>query len=243
MEKLQLTFITAPTEDLQLKIEIEIQNAADTFTWEGSTSLFRTSNIKALLQEKLAQEGVSNDPEVSEDGTKAEATESSSATYQADFNGVLYKRSSYISLNNDTMCLLANAKLNVKCSLVREPSTIVPEAPTKKGAPPPQAALSLEEKITEMNIPLSSLLVARGNAIAGIFPFDSDLLETSTTQFEIKVDSATAGLGAQLLGGQSFLTLKMAADNDLAVSLEVLENVLWRSLKNIPWRVFQERLL
>jgi hypothetical protein len=226
LEKLQLTFAIAPTEDLQLKIEIEIQNAADTFTWEGSTSLHRTSNIKALLQEKSLPEGVSNDPEVCEDGTKAEATESSSATYQADFNGVLYKRSSYISLNKDTMCLLANAKVNVKCSLVREPSTIVPEAPTKKGAPPPQAALSLEEKITEMNIPLSSLLIARGNAIAGTYPFDNDLLDTSTTQLEIKVESAAAGLGAQLLGSQSFLTFKMAADNDLAVSLRGFKNVL-----------------
>jgi hypothetical protein len=233
LEKLQLTFATSPTEDLQLKIEIEIQNAADTFAWEGSTSLFRTSNIKALLQEKSVPEGVSNEAEVLEDGTKAEATENSSATYLADFSGVLYKRSSYISLSKDTMCLLANAKVNVKCSLVREPSTIVPEAPTKKGAPPPQAVLTLEEKITEMNIPLSSLLVARGNAIAGTFPFDSDLLDTNATQFEIKVESATAGLGAQLLGSQSFLTFKMAADNDLAVSL--------RSLQNILRRVLQER--
>lgn len=223
MEKLQLTFATAPTEDLLLKIEIEIQNAADNFTWEGSTSLFRTSNIKALLQEKSLKEGVSSDPEGCEDGMKAEEAECSSTTYIADLNGILYKRSSYISLDNDTMCLLANATVNLKCSLVREPSTIVPEAPTKKGAPPPQAALSLEEKITEMNIPLSSLLVSRGNSIAGKFPFENDLLEKSATQFEIKVESASTGLGAQLLGSQSFLTLKLAADNDLAVSLGTLQ--------------------
>lgn len=218
LESLQLTFVAASTEELLLKVEIEIINGAEVLKWDDNTALFRTASIKPRTVDKLSGgRDISTDVDAAT-GDKVDAKEDKSVTCIVDFNGGLHKRSSYISLDNNTVCSLSNALVTVRCFQIREAAAVVQEAPSKKGTEkPPAVAVILEEKITEMIIPLSSLLVLKGHSINGAFCFDNDILRNSS-EHEIRIDTAITGFGINLNGAESFLSFKLAADNDLAVS-------------------------
>ena len=203
--QVQLTFATPPTEELIIRVELEIQNAPDAFKWDGSsTNIYRTENIKPTQQSRQRAS--------EKDGVKDAAV-----MYSIGFNGGLYKRSAYLSLDSETTCSLVNAKLNMRCILVREPVIVADPVPLKKGAPPPVAVI-LEELVTELSLPFSSLLTARGSAIQGSYFLDNESLSENVPNYELRSETAKTGLGALLVGHESFFSFKIAADNDLAVS-------------------------
>ena len=209
---MQLSFAAQPSEEFIIRLELEIQNAADIFKWDDSkTALFRTENMKPILQSKSLTLS-------KREGNGALGESDNTVICSIDFNGKgIYKRSSYISLDSETLCSLSNAKINIKIILVREPSVVVHEAPQKKGAPPP-VVIILSETITEISIPLSSLLTVRGSAIIGTYNFDQSILVGSSPNYDISSETAKTMLGSLLVGTESFVTLKVAADNDLSVS-------------------------
>ena len=209
---MQLSFAAQPSEEFIIRLELEIQNAADIFKWDDSkTALFRTENMKPILQSKSLTLS-------KREGNSALGESDNTVKCSLDFNGKgIYKRSSYISLDSETLCSLSNAKINIKIILVREPSVVVHEAPQKKGAPPP-VVIILSETITEISIPLSSLLTVRGSAIIGTYNFDQSILVGSSPNYDISSETAKTVLGSLLVGTESFVTLKVAADNDLSVS-------------------------
>ena len=219
LECLQLTFVTSSTEELLLKVEIEVVNEADVLKWDGNTALFRTATIKPKIVDKpFGGRDNFTDADTAA-GDKIDAKEGKSVTCIVDFNGGLYKRSSYITLDNKTVCSLANATVNIRCYQIREAAAVAQEAPSKKGTEKlPPVAVILEEKITEMIIPLSSLLVLKGHSITGAFCFDDDILRNAS-EHEIRIETTSTGLGINLSGAESSLSFKLAADNNLAVSL------------------------
>ena len=220
LSQLQLTFATRPSEEFIMRLELEIQNAADIFKWDDSkTALYRTENMRPTLQSKSllqsSQKEIQNDigGDISSLGDI-----DNSVTCTIDFNGQgIYKRSSYISLDSDSLCLLSNANINIKIILVREPIVVVNEAPQKKGAPPP-VVIILAETITEISLPLSSLLTVRGSAITGTYHFDQNLLLENVPNHDFSCQTAQTPLGLQLVGTESSVNFKIASDNDLSVS-------------------------
>ena len=157
--------------------------------------------------------------------TTAAAT---AVTYTVDLKDGLYKRSAYLPLDNTTACLLANTKVAMRIVFVREPSVITPDVPLKKGAPPP-VAIILEETISELILPLSSLLSVNGSAITGTYYFDNQLLSECVPSYDFSSETAKSTLGDLFIGDESFLSLKIASDNDLAVSADTntLSSVLY----------------
>ena len=151
--------------------------------------------------------------------TTTTAAAATAVTYAVDLKDGLYKRSAYLSLDNTTACLLANTKVAMRIVFVREPSVITPDVPLKKGAPPP-VAIILEETISELILPLSSLLSVNGSAITGTYNFDNQLLSECVPSYDFSSETAKSTLGDLFIGEESFLSLKIASDNDLAVSTD-----------------------
>ena len=217
-------------EELQIRVEIEIENnvASDNemLRWDSGTAIYRTevNKVSAIAIGKTAEhvdEDAQNIPSdeknVPADEKNVPADEKNvPATYVLTFNGGLYKRSCYVPLNNTTLTSLANKTINIKCFLIKDPTTITQELPSKKGMTSSPIAIVPEDEIIEISIPLFSILKVKGNSISGIF-----LLENNTSgknsDLEIKVQTATSGIGASLQGKDSYVKFKLAADNDLAV--------------------------
>jgi hypothetical protein len=223
LEKLLLTFDSVSTvkEELQIRIEIEIEkdskidNENDMIRWDGGTSIHRTDVMKvsAITIEKTAEHVDDNEKNIPAD------EKSVPATYVLTFNGGLYKRSCYIPLNNKTLSSLANTMINIKCFVIKDPNTITQELPSKKGMTSSPTAIVLEEKIIEISIPLFSIIIIKGNSISGTFLLENYELR-NYSDLEIKVQTATSGIGALLQGKESHMTVKLAADNDLAVCFD-----------------------
>jgi hypothetical protein len=183
--------------------------------WDGGTSIHRTDVMKvsAITIEKTAEHVDDNEKNIPAD------EKSVPATYVLTFNGGLYKRSCYIPLNNKTLSSLANTMINIKCFVIKDPTTITQELPSKKGMTSSPTAIVLEEKIIEISIPLFSIIKIKGNSISGTFLLENYELR-NYSDLEIKVQTATSGIGALLQGKESHTTFKLAADNDLAVCFD-----------------------
>lgn len=237
MEKLQLTLdsVAVLKGELQIRVEIEIENNIDNenendmIRWDDGTAIYRTDVMKvsATAIGNIAEYVDDDEKKIPADEKKIHADDkyipsddkNVPATYVLTFNGGLYKRSCYIPLNNKTLSSLSNTTINIKCFLIKDPSTITQELPSKKGMTSSPIAIVLEEKIIEISIPLFSILKIKGNSISGTFLLENNVLE-NYSDLEIKVQTATSGIGALLEGKESYVKFKLAADNDLAVCFD-----------------------
>ena len=183
------------------------------FRWDGGTTIFRPENIRVSAAE-------TSDKDLNGIEEKDTAHDNdASATYIVPFKGSSYNRSNFISLDNSTISSLANAIVNIKCFHIKEPVVVTQEIPSKKVASSiPVAAATLEDKIIEISIPLFSIIKMKGNTISGTFFLENDSLG-KYPEFGMYVQTATNGLGALLLGNESKISFKLAADNDLSVRL------------------------
>ena len=232
-----LTFdsVSVLKEELQIRVEIEIENNNDNdndnenemIRWDNGTAIHRTDVMKvsATAIGNIAEHVVENENQknIPADQKNVPADDKNDknvpSTYVLTFNGGLYKRSCYIPLNNKTLSSLANTMINIKCFIIKDPNTITQELPSKKGMTSSQIAIVLEERIIEISIPLFSILKIKGNSISGIFLLENNVVG-NYSDLEIKVQTATSGIGALFQGKESYVKFKLAADNDLAVCFD-----------------------
>lgn len=241
MEQLLLTFaspsVSSSKEELQIRVEIEIENnnnnendnENEIIRWDNGSVVHRADVMKvsATAIGNIAEHVDENEKNIPADEKKIPADEKKipadeknvPVKYVLTFNGGLYKRSCYILLNNKTLSYLANTMINIKCFLIRDPNTITQELPSKKGMTSSPIAIVLDEKMIEISIPLFSILKCKGNSISGTFLLENNELE-KYSDLEIKVQTATSGIGALLQGKESYVKFKLATDNDLAVSFD-----------------------
>ena len=199
-----------------MRFEIEVEGN-EIFRWDGGTTIFRPENIRVSAAEI-------SDKDL--DGIEEKDTthdNDASVTYIVPFKSFLYKRSSFISLDSSTISSLANAMVNIKCFHIKEPVVVTQEIPLKKVTSSiPVAAVTFEDKIIEISIPLFSIIKIKGNAITGTFFLENDSLG-KCPEVGIYVQPATNGIGALLQGSESHISFKLAADNDLSVRLKRLK--------------------
>ena len=234
MEQLLLTFaspsVSSSKEELQIRVEIEIENnnnnendnENEIIRWDNGSVVHRADVMKvsATAIGNIAEHVDEYEKIIPADEKNIPADEKNvPVKYVLTFNGGLYKRSCYILLNNKTLSYLANTMINIKCFLIRDPNTITQELPSKKGMTSSPIAIVLDEKMIEISIPLFSILKCKGNSISGTFLLENNELE-KYSDLEIKVQTATSGIGALLQGKESYVKFKLATDNDLAVSFD-----------------------
>jgi len=224
LDRLQLSFRTPFEGDLILRVEVEIENAAPDVKWDdGSGSpIFRIEDAKPLLQ-PTKQEMIL-------EGNK----EDSISVYVLDLKN-MYKRSTYIPLNNDSLEVLANTSITVKVYNIKARKAELAPVDTKKGAPVPPPIV--DEVITELSLPVSSLMTVRGSAIKGDHCFDPQLLADNNPglNMTVKVNENET----EFVGGESSLSWRLAGDNDLAEYVMGCNIMNWGTVEflapNVAW--------
>jgi hypothetical protein len=206
LSRINVRFQDFTQEDIQVRTDVEIVGAGDTFKWDNSDSP-KASTEKLKAYKEL------------EDDSVAVANEKS---FLLGFNQ-FYRRSAYLNLESDVLNALSNASLVIRVTRVDDSPPPAAAPSTKKGAAPPPSQPA-EESIFELWIPFSSLLTKKGS----LFEFDGAL---DDSQVLGSMGVQLRSVKSNVMLPRSRIAWKLFADNDLAEYVIGSSIVRWQGAK------------
>ena len=226
LDQIQLALSTPFSGDgNHLRMDVEILNGPEDLRWIASgTSVVQSEKMvpfyQAPMETDVAEGGVEGQGSMASAGINDGNSVTSAPTvpvhkYIVGFAGKsgsnnFNRRSTYLSLSSEAVSQFANATLSVKCVLMRDAPP--PPVETKKGAPPP-VVVPAEEVLTEVCFPLSALVRTKGSVIAETsMPLETATVTTTHPDWQVTATHPHA----HVIGHQSTLSWRVAADNDLA---------------------------
>jgi len=230
LNHLQLTFFQEPSNELNIKIDIEIIDSISTglFKFNNNNDIKYSSDIRKAYHQPI-EYPINDNNNTDENGEEVEIPNDDIQKPTSNFilgleNTLL--RSTYIDLNSTVISALANSIINIKVlnASGNDTNTAAAPAPAKGKAPAPTSAVIGDDMIIELSLPISELLAVKGNIIEC-----NKLNECSSIQ-------VTTNSKYSLSLPDCLLSCKILCDNDLSEYVMGASIIKWEgaSLLSIP---------